>query len=50
MRWLLEVVRGHTVYQLHVTDAIVALARSVLAVERLRSFSGIPLAVEIPGS
>jgi hypothetical protein len=42
MHWLLGVVRGHTVYQLHVTDAIVALVCSVLADERLRSFSGIP--------
>jgi hypothetical protein len=50
MHWLSGVVHGHTVYQLHMTDAIVALARSVLAVERLRSFSGIPLAVEIPRS
>jgi hypothetical protein len=42
MHWLLGVVRGHTNSKLHVTKAIVSLARSVLAVERLLSFSEIP--------
>jgi hypothetical protein len=36
------VVSSCSVFQLHVTNAVLALARSVLAVERLRSFYGIP--------
>jgi hypothetical protein len=42
MHWLFGVVHRHTFFHLHLTEAIVALAGSVLAVERLRSFSGIP--------